>query len=99
LKKNPFNSNLLYKKSLAFFSLQKYDASILCLEKISESDSLYDYAQYQKSKIQMIRGNTKQSMEILSKLIKSNNVFKYMAANEILFESIADTYMFKELTK
>jgi hypothetical protein len=47
----------------------------------------------------MIRGNTKQSMEILSKLIKSNNVFKYMAANEILFESIADTYMFKELIK
>jgi len=99
LRKKPFDSNIIYKKSLAFFSQQKYDASILCLEKISETDPLYDYAQYQKSKIQMIRGNTKQSMEILSKIIKSNNVFKYMASNEILFESISDTYEFKELIK
>jgi len=84
---------------LHFFSQQKYDVSILCLEQILETDPLYDFAQYQKSKIQMVQGNTKQSIEILSKVIKSNEFFKLIASNEIIFESISNTFEFMELIK
>ena len=76
-----------------------YDASILCLEQIPETDTLYNFAQYQKSKIQMLQGNTKQSIEILSKIIKSDETFKLIASNEIIFESISDTFEFSKLIK
>jgi len=99
LEKNPLDSNIIFKKSIAFFALQKYDVSILCLEQIAETDILYNFAQYQKSKIHMLQGNTKQSFEILSKIIKSNEVFRLLASNEIIFESISDTPEFMKLIK
>lgn len=99
LKNKPHDSQIIYKKSFAYFSQQKYDLSVLCLEQISETDKLYDFAQYQKSKIQMLQGHTKQSLEILSKITKLNDLFKLMALNEIIFESISETSEFQELIK
>lgn len=99
LKKKPLDAKTIFKKSLAYLSQQKFDMAILCLEQIPETDSIYNYAQYKKSTIQMIQGNTKQSIEILSKVIKSNEIFKFLATNEIIFESISDTFEFKELIK
>lgn len=99
LSVNPLDSNIILKKSMAFFSQQKYEDAILCLEQIPENDDRYHYAQYQKSKIQMIQGNTKQAMEILSKVIKTNKIFKEIASNEVIFESISNMFEFKELIK
>lgn len=99
LKKKPNDTKIIFKKSLAYFSQQKFDMAILCLEQIPETDSIYNYAQYQKSKIQMMLGNTKQSIEILSKTIKLNETFKFLASNEIIFENISNTFEFRELIK
>ena len=43
----------------------------------------------QKSKIQMMKGNTKQSLELLKKVTNSNEMFKTMSTNETLFENIS----------
>ncbi len=96
---SPINSKMILKKSMAYFSQQKYEDAILCLEQIPETDSLYNYAQFEKSKIQMLQGNTKQSLEILSKVIRTNDCFKLIASNEIIFESISNMFEFKELIK
>ena len=96
---NSSDSKIILRKSMAFFAQQKYEDAILCLEQIPETDELYNYAQYQKSKIQMVQGNTKQGIEILSKVIKANNVFKIIASNEVVFESISNMFEFKELIK
>ncbi|KAF6247251.1 hypothetical protein C6990_01870 [Nitrosopumilus sp. b3] len=95
----PMNSKIILKKSMACFSQQKYDDAILCLEQIPETDTLYNYAQFEKSKIQMLQGNTKQAIEILSKVVKTNDVFKLIASNEVIFESISNMFEFKELLK
>lgn len=99
LTETPQDSKIIFKKSNAFYSQQKYEDSILCLEQIPENDQLYNFAQYQKSKIQMIQGNTKQAIELLSKVVKADEVFKLMASNEIIFESISSMFEFEEIIK
>ena len=47
----------------------------------------------------MLQGHTKQSLEILSKITKSNDLFKLMVSDEIIFESISETSEFQELIK
>ena len=96
LKKKPFNANALLKKSLALFSLQRYDSAVLCLEQISESDEAYNYAQYQKSKIQMIQGNIEQSLETLYRVTKNNEMFRFIALNDPVFENILDIQIFEK---
>jgi tetratricopeptide (TPR) repeat protein len=96
---SPMNSKMILKKSMAYFAQQKYEDAILCLEQIPEVDDLYNNAQFEKSKIQMLQGNTKQAIEILSKVIKTNDVFKLVASNEVIFESISNMFEFKELIK
>ena len=96
LRSEPMNSKVVLNKAMAYFSSNKYEKAIFCLEQILSDDSFYFHAQYQKARIQKILGNVKQSLDILSRITKSNPDFKTVISQDLVFDDLNDIEIFEK---
>lgn len=96
LCREPMNSKVILNKSMAYFSSSRYEKAIFCLEQILSDDPFYFHAQYQKARIQKILGNVKQSLDILSRITKSNPDFKIDISQDLVFDDLKDIEIFEK---
>jgi tetratricopeptide (TPR) repeat protein len=96
LCREPMNSKVILNKSMAYFSSSRYEKAIFCLEQILSNDPFYFHAQYQKARIQKILGNVKQSLDILSRITKSNSDFKIVISQDLVFDDLKDIEIFEK---